>query len=158
YLVKKGRLGARAVIRRGDYDAAKDTVPLDLEVTEGPRVRVVVAGAKFSKGELKKLIPIYQEGAIDTDLLEEGKRNIQERLERNSFFDASVDYTVETKAVDEKQGRTAGTEQVITYAVERGVRHRLVGIEISGNHYFSTEVLKGRLLIYGNSFGVRGRF
>lgn len=158
YLVKKGRLGARAVIRRGDYDAAKNSVPLDLEVTEGPRVRVVVTGAKFSKGQLKKLIPIYQEGAIDTDLLEEGKRNIQEKLERDSFFDAVVDYTTETKVVAATKTEKAGSEQVITYTVERGVRHQLVGIEISGNRYFSTEELKSRLLISPNAFGVRGRF
>jgi outer membrane protein assembly complex protein YaeT len=158
YLVKKGRLGARAVARRGDYDAAKNAVPLELEVTEGPRVRVEVTGAKFSKGQLKKLIPIYQEGAIDADLLEEGKRNIQEKLERDSYFDAVVDYTTETKAVAETKSETAESEQVITYQVERGVRHRLVGIEISGNHYFRTEDLKSRLLISANAFGVRGRF
>ena len=40
-----------------------------------------MTGAKFSKGELKRLIPVYQEGAVDTDLLEEGKRNLRERLE-----------------------------------------------------------------------------
>src|SRR5262249_48333573 len=112
YLVKKGRLGARAVIRRGEYDRGKNSVPLDLEVTEGPRVRVVVTGAKFSKGELKKLVPIYQEGAIDTDLLEEGKRNIQERLERDSFFDASVSYSTETKAVSGTKSEVAGSEEV----------------------------------------------
>jgi len=158
HLVKKGRLGARAVIRRGEYDPATNALPLELEVTEGPRVRVVVLGAKFSKGELKKLIPIYQEGAIDADLLEEGKRNIQERLERDSFFDASVDYSTETKPIDEKKGPTAGTEEVVTYTVERGVRHRLIGINISGNHYFDTELLRSRLLIYGKAFGSRGRF
>src|SRR5260370_21705104 len=82
YLVKKGHLSGRAAVRRGDYDAAKNTIPLDLEVTEGPRVKVTIEGAKFSDGELKKLIPIYQEGAVDADLLEEGKRNVRERMER----------------------------------------------------------------------------
>ena len=158
YLVKKGRLGARAFIRRGEYDPGKNTLPLDLEVTEGPRVKVVVNGAKFSNRELKKLIPIYQEGAIDPDLLEEGKRNIQERLERDGYFDAAVDYATETKPVSEKKGTAAGTEEVITYTVERGVKHRLIGISITGNHYFDTELLSSRLQIYGKAFGSRGRF
>src|SRR5882672_6006911 len=74
FLVKKGHLSARAAVRRGEYDAARNTIPLDLDVTEGPRVKVTVTGAKFSKGDLKKLIPVYQEGAVDADLLEEGKR------------------------------------------------------------------------------------
>src|SRR5436190_9882206 len=60
FLVKKGHLSARAAVRRGDYDAAKHTVLLDLDVAEGPRVQLTVSGAKFSRGELKKLIPIYQ--------------------------------------------------------------------------------------------------
>jgi outer membrane protein insertion porin family len=69
FLVKRGHLSARASMHRGEYDAAKNTVPLDLEVTEGPRVQMTVTGAKFSGGELKRLIPIYQEGAVDVDLL-----------------------------------------------------------------------------------------
>src|SRR5579864_9325116 len=48
YLVKKGHLNARAVVRLGEYDAKTNLVPLELEVTEGPRVQVTVTGAKFS--------------------------------------------------------------------------------------------------------------
>ncbi|MHB8501209.1 MAG: BamA/OMP85 family outer membrane protein [Candidatus Acidiferrales bacterium] len=158
FLVKKGRLSARATVRRGEYDAAKNTLPLVLEVTEGPRVVVAVTGAKFSNGDLKRLIPIYQEGAVDADLLEEGKRNLRERLERDGYFDAQVKYTTETKEVQGKDQRAKGTEEVITYQIERGERHRLAGIEITGNHYFSTELLRSRLRVYGAALGSRGRF
>jgi outer membrane protein insertion porin family len=158
FLVKKGRLSARATVRRGEYNAAKNTIPLELEVSEGPQVDVAVTGAKFSKGDLKRLIPVYQEGAVDTDLLEEGKRNVRERLERDGYFDAQVNYTTETKEVEGKEQKTKGTEEVITYHIERGDRHRLVGIEISGNHYFGTELLRSRLQIYRAAFGSRGRF
>jgi outer membrane protein assembly factor BamA len=157
FLVKKGHLSARATVRRGAYDAAKNAVPLQIEVTEGPRVRVAVAGAKFSSRELKKLIPIYQEGAVDADLLEEGKRNLSERLERQAYFDAEVNYTIETREV-KRSGGAQGTEQVITYQVERGERHKLVGIEITGNRYFDRELLRSRLQIFGGAFGSKGRF
>ncbi len=158
FLVKKGHLSARAAVRRGEYDAVKNSVALQLEVTEGPRVRVAVVGAKFSSRDLKKLIPIYQEGAVDTDLLEEGKRNLAERLQRATFFDAEVNYSIETREVKRSGGDGQGTEQVITYRVERGVRHRLVGIAITGNQYFDTELLRSRLQIFGGAFGSRGRF
>src|SRR5580700_6573808 len=158
FLVKKGRLSARAAVRRGEYNAAKNTVQLDLEVTEGPQVQLAVTGAKFSRGELKRLVHVYQEGAVDTDLLEEGKRNIRERLERDGYFDAQVNYTMETKEVQGKQQKSKVTEEVITYRIERGARHRLVGIEITGNHYFSTELLRSRLQVYGAAFESRGRF
>jgi len=157
FLVKRGHLNARAVVRRGDYDAKNHRLPLELEVTEGPRVRIVVAGAKFSGGELKKLVPVYQEGAVDPDLLEEGKRNIRERLERDGYFDADVEYATSTHEVTLASGHK-GTEEVITYRVERGDRHTLLGIEITGNHYFNTDLLRGRLLIYPKSFATRGRF
>jgi outer membrane protein insertion porin family len=163
FLVKKGRLSTRATVRRGEYDAAKNTVPLELEVTEGPKVDVAVTGAKLSKGDLKRLVPVYQEGAVDTDLLEEGKRNIRERLEREGYFDAQVNYKTETREVqlndkEAKDPQAKGSEQIITYQIERGSRHSLVGIEISGNHYFSSELLRSRLLIYGAALGSRGRF
>src|SRR2546427_913384 len=153
YLAKKGHLSGRAAVRRGDYDAAKNTIPLDLDVTEGPRVKMAITGAKFSEGELKKLIPIYQEGAVDPDLLEEGKRNVRERLERQGYFDASVDYTTETHEVKSSRGAAQSTEEVITYTAERGDRHKLIGIEITGNKYFDTELLKSRLQPYSD-FGV----
>ena len=158
YLLKKGHLSARASIRRGDYDAKKNAIPLDLEVTEGPLVQVKLTGAKFSEGELKKLIPIYQEGAVDADLLEEGKRNVLERLERQGYFDADVDYKTETHDVKSSRGMAQTTEEIITYTVERGPRHKLIGIEITGNKYFDTELLRSRLQIFGGAFGSAGRF
>src|SRR5207245_9969618 len=81
FLVKKAHLSARVTVRRGDYDVAKNSIPIQLEVTQGPRVQLTVSGAKLSSGELKKLIPVYQEGAVDSELLEEGQRHIRERLE-----------------------------------------------------------------------------
>src|SRR6267143_827356 len=158
YLAKKGHLSGRAGVRRGNYDSAKNTIPLDLDVTEGPRVKVTLTGAKFSEGELKKLVPIYQEGAIDADLLEEGKRNVRERLERQGYFDAEVDYTTETHEVKSSRGAAQSTEEVITYKVERGDRHKLIGIEITGNRYFDTELLRSRLQVFGGAFGSAGRF
>src|SRR3989441_10161110 len=158
YLAKKGHLSGRAAVRRGNYDAAKNTILLDLDVTEGPLVKVTLTGAKFSKGELKKLIPIYQEGAVDTDLLEEGKRNVRERLERLGYFDAEVNYTTETREVKSDHSAARGTEEIITYRVERGDRHKLMGIEITGNKYFDSELLRSRLQIFGGAFGTPGRF
>ncbi len=156
FLAKKGHLSSRVTVQRGDYDAAKNAAPIFLEVTQGPRVEVSVSGAKFSEGELKRLIPIYQEGAVDPDLLEEGKRNIRERLERQAYFDAEVSYKIEMH--DVKSTAWQGTQETITYTVERGDKHKLVGIEISGNKYFDTELLKSRLQVFQGAFGSPGRF
>jgi len=156
FLVAKGRLSGRAAVRRGAYESAKNTVDLTLDVSEGARVKVEVSGAKLSGGDLKKLVPIFQEGAVDPDLLEEGKKNIRERLERASYFDSSVEYSSATREVETKNWH--GQELVITYIVERGDRHKLIGIEITGNHYFDQELLSSRLQIYKAAFGSRGKF
>ena len=156
FLIKKGHLSGRAAVRRSSHDSAKNTVDLTLDVSEGARVKVNVTGAKFSAGELKKLVPIFQEGSVDTDLLEEGKRNIRERLEREGYFDESVEYTSAMQEVQTKNWK--GQEQVITYKVERGDRHKLIGIDIVGNHYFDRELLSSRLQIYKAAFGSRGKF
>jgi outer membrane protein assembly factor BamA len=156
FLIKKGHLSGRAAVRRGAYDPAKNTVDFTLDVSEGARVKVEVAGAKLSGGELKKLVPIYQEGAVDADLLEEGRRNIRERLEREGYFDANVEYSTAVREVENKLWH--GEEQVITYHIERGDRHKLVGIEVTGNHYFGRDLLFSRLQIYKAAFGSRGKF
>ena len=158
YLVKKGNLIARAVVRRGTYDATTNTLPLDLEVSQGPGVKLQVVGAKFSKGELKRLVPVYQEGAVDADLLEEGKRNMRERLERQGYFDSTVDYTTETQTAASNPNGWKGTEEIITYHVVKGDKHKLVSIDIVGNNYFNDELLRGRLQIYKAAFASPGRF
>src|SRR2546430_6636085 len=132
YLVKKGHLSGRAGVHRGNYDAARNAIPLDLDVTEGPLVKVTLTGAKFSQGELKKLIPIYQEGAVDTDLLEEGKRNVRERLERLGDFDAEVNYTTETREGESDKSAARGTEEIITHRVAGGDGHQTMGTAITG--------------------------
>lgn len=156
FLAKKGHLSSRVAVQRGDYDAAKNAAPFSLEVTQGPRVEISVSGAKFSEGELKKLIPIYQEGAVDPDLLEEGKKNLRERLEREGYFDAEVSYKIDMH--DVKTSVWQGTQETVIYTVERGDKHKLVGIEITGNKYFDRELLESRLQIFQGAFGSPGRF
>ena len=158
FLEKKGHLSGRVSVRRGELDAASNTIPLTLEVTEGPRVRVALVGAKLSNRDLKKMIPVYQEGSVDTDLLEEGRRNIRERMEREGYFDAKVDYAVAARDVEGAKSGRKGSEEVITYTVQRGSRHQLSRIEIKGNRYFSTDLLKSRLTISTVSLFTRPRF
>ena len=158
FLEKKGHLSAGVSARRGDYDQADNALPLVVEVTEGPRVVVAVTGAKFSKRDLKRIIPVYQEGSVDTDLLEEGKRNIREKLEREGYFDATVDYAVVSREVQGGKTGWKGSEEVITYTVQRGMRHQLTQIVFNGNRYFGTNLLRSRLTISPTSMFTRPRF
>lgn len=150
YLAKQGYLGAGAVLAPGTYDPATNRVPLTYAVTAGPRVKVEVHGAKLKASRLKKLVPIYAEGAVDEDLLQEGRRNIRDYYQREGYFDADVQ-------VSSRQDAQSG-ERVIGYQITLGRRFRLANISFTGNKYFSYELLSKRLQLQTASFASSGRF
>lgn len=150
YLVNQGYLGAGILITAGNYDATSNLVALKYEVTTGPRVSVVVGGAHISQGKLRQLLPIYAEGAVDEDLMQEGRRNIRDYFQRQGYFDADVQ-------VSSRDDPKAGV-RLISYEVSRGDRSRLVGVSFGGNKYFSKELLEGRLSLQPASFASSGRF
>src|ERR1700734_2836028 len=150
YLVNQGYLGAGILITAGNYDATSNLVALNYQVTTGPRVSVAVGGARVSQGKLRQLLPIYAEGAVDDDLLQEGRRNIRDYFQRQGYFDADVQ-------VSSRDDPKAGV-RLISYEVTRGDRSRLAGISFHGNKYFSKELLEGRLGLQPASFASSGRF
>ncbi|MHB8755791.1 MAG: POTRA domain-containing protein [Candidatus Acidiferrales bacterium] len=150
YLVTSGYLGARVAVHRGNYDATTKTLPITLDVIAGPRVQLEVTGAKLSAKQLRKLVPIYVEGDVDPDLLEEGRRNIRNMLQGEGYFDATVKYT--------SQEDPNTHVELIRYEIDRGILHRVVGVEIDGNKYFSTSLLSSRLQVQRASFLSRGHF
>jgi len=150
FLVNQGYLGAGVLITPGTYDATTNLVPLHYEVTAGPRVRIEVSGARLSKGRLRKLLPIYAEGAVDEDLLQEGRRNIRDYLQREGYFDADVQVS--------SHGDAQNGERVISYEISRGDRFRLARITFDGNKYFRSDLLSGRLQLQPASFASAGHF
>jgi outer membrane protein insertion porin family len=149
WLAKKNFLGARVSLRRGTYDAKSNSVPLEVAVYAGLELRVTVEGAKVSSRTLHKLLPIYQEGAADEDLLQEGRRALRDLFEAEGYFDAQVSYTTSDSTPSPQATSPARrpAARTVTYHVERGGRHRLVGVAFTGNKYFSSSLLSGRLKI-----------
>jgi outer membrane protein insertion porin family len=158
FLQKNAHLSDRVSLRRGEYNPATNALLLTLDVTAGPVVHISVLGAKFSKNDLRRLIPIYQEGSVDPDLLEEGKRNLQDRLEREGYFDAKVDYSVSENATKSPGSELSMEQETITYKVDRGTRYKRLQIEIAGNHYFSKSLLMSRLTIAPSGVFAKPRF
>jgi outer membrane protein insertion porin family len=158
WLAKKDYLGARVTLHRGAYDANSNTVPLEVTFHAGLEVRVTVEGAKVPARTLRRLVPIYEEGAVDEDLLQEGRRGLREWFERDGYFDAQVNYTTSDLAAEKSAAASRTAARVVTYHVDRGDRHRLVGVEFSGNKYFSTALLTGRLRIQPAAYASPGRY
>ncbi len=93
WLVSRGYLGGRVAIVRGAYEPNTNQVGLQASVLAQLKVRVQVQGVKISQGTMRSLLPIFEEGAVDEDLLQEGRRNLRDYTERQGYFDAEVDYT-----------------------------------------------------------------
>jgi outer membrane protein insertion porin family len=150
YLVNQGYLGAAVLITPGPYDPQTNVVPLKYEINAGPRVSIEIVGAHLSKGKLRSILPIYAEGAVDEDLLQEGRRNIRDYFQRQGYFNAQVEVNSHGDATE--KGR------VISYRITLGDKFRLAAVGFTGNKYFSKSLLERRLQLQPASFGSNGRF
>ena len=135
---KKDRLEATAALHKQTYDQGRKQVDYDFNANQGPAVKVTVEGVKISTGRLKLLVPIYEEGTIDNDLLNEGTFNIRDYLFQQGYFDA----TVTVKVV----GADTPSESVV-FAVEKGTKHKVGAVTIVGNKYFDSDLLKERMQV-----------
>jgi outer membrane protein assembly complex protein YaeT len=121
-----------------------------VEINAGPRVLIEATGAKVSRGRLRRLLPIFQEQAVDRELLMEGARDLTEYFQTQGYFDAKVDFR--STPVRDNQLR-------IVYSIDRGQRHKLAHLEIRGNRYFDLRTLQERMLTAPASLQLRrGRY
>ncbi len=132
------------------YHPDTNRVDLELAVEAGRPVEIAVTGAEISRFRLRQLVPLYQEGVLDEDLLLEGQRNLRNYFEVQGYFDVEVGMV--------RSGSSDGRER-IEYQVNPGQRQRVDGIEITGNGYFGEQVIRERMSIRTSSyFGRYGRF
>jgi outer membrane protein insertion porin family len=137
------RLMARVELKKLDYDASRRRVHPQLDIDAGPKVKVTATETKVSRRVLKRYVPVFQERAVDDDLLETGKRNLQEYFQSKGYYDASVDFKVQPIHDD---------EQTIEYAISRGMRYKLVQVSVTGNRYFDVDSLRERMFMQPAGF------
>lgn len=129
---------SRVTLQRLDYHKETNTVTPSLFIDPGPKVLLKARGEKIRKGQLKQLVPIFQERSVDRDLLVEGRRNILEYFQSQGYFDTQVGFELLPRQKD---------EQVIEYVISKGQRHRLVYLNIEGNKYFDSRTIRERLAV-----------
>jgi outer membrane protein insertion porin family len=158
WLAGKDYLGARVTVHRGAYDPKANRVPVQFTMYAGLEVRVTVEGAKVPASTLHKLVPIYEEGAVDEDLLQEGRRSLRDWFERAGYFDTQVSYAATDAPAEETSHVVRRASRLVTYQVNRGERHRLVDVEFTGNKYFGSDLLRGRVKIQPAAYASPGRY
>jgi outer membrane protein insertion porin family len=148
---KQNRLTASAEVTSLDYDAGTNRAKPTLQLDAGPKISLRTAEAKLSKGKLRAFVPVYEEGAVDNDLLTEGARNIQTYFESRGYPDTDVTF---------KRGEPGNDEEVVTFYITKGDRRKLVSVQIEGATYFRPGTLRERLFLQPAKFLVlpHGRY
>ena len=136
---KQQRLEAQIAVTDRIYHPESNTLDYVLNVVRGPVVDLRVEGAGLSRGQLGTFIPIYEENAVDDDLLNEGRRNLRQYFQTLGYFDVEVN--VQREPEPEKDLLR------IVYIVERGARHKLTDVAIDGNKYLQTDDLRDTMQV-----------
>ncbi len=135
---KRDRLEATISVQKQTYDLPRKQLDYKFGANQGPVVKVVVIGAKLSKSRLHLLVPVYEEGAVDNDLLNEGAHNIRDYMQQQGFFDVTTD----VKTLGEGTGNVT-----VQFTVNKGVKHKVRSVTIKGNKYFDTDTILERLSV-----------
>ena len=133
------RLEAEIKLESASFDPATGRTNFRFSATQGPQVKVVVQGVSMDQDHVRHVIPIYEEGTVDEDLLNEGNRRLRDYYQRLGYFDVKVDH----------QEQTANADHVeILFRVTLGPRRRVQRVEVAGNRYFASDTLKELLNVH----------
>jgi outer membrane protein insertion porin family len=148
---KQKRLESQVSLVERKYHEDSNLLDYTFEVERGAVVDIQVEGAKISPRVMKRYIPVYEENAVDDDLLNEGRRNLRDYFQTQGFFDAKVAFR---RQLDAERDRLH-----IIYAVDKGERHKLERVVLDGNKYFNNETIRERMLVQPADLLMRhGRF
>ncbi|HEY6445996.1 MAG TPA: POTRA domain-containing protein, partial [Acidobacteriaceae bacterium] len=143
YYDKKQRWAGAVTLKSKEYHPNTNQLDYDFQAREGPLVKVQVEGARYSRGTIERLVPIYEEGTVDLDLVNEGAHNLRADLQGKGYFDATVTHEPVHNAAD---------EITVLYKVDRGAEHRVDSVRISGNKYFDRSTLEEHISVRPANF------
>lgn len=139
YYQRQHRFEAEIKLESEKYDREAKRTTFLFSANRGPVVRILLEGAEMSAERIKRVIPIFEEGTVDDDLLNEGDRRLRDYYQRLGYFDAKVDH--------ERQATNA--EQVqIRYSVQLGQRRKVAEVTVAGNRYFDSATLRDLLSVH----------
>jgi outer membrane protein insertion porin family len=154
-LADEHRLANRVRFGEARYSPETNRADIFIDAQPGPVVNVQVLGEKLSwfplfRGrQMKKLIPIFSEGTVDPDLVEEGRRNLVDFFQNKGYFDAKVTTNFHSQ----------GSKIDLTYNINNGHRHKVTAVGFRGNRHAGEDDLKQQVLIKSHRFFLsRGKF
>ena len=142
-LRKERRLASTVHENPPQYNADANRVDVSFKVEIGPVVTVRTVGARLSfipflaGRQERKLIPIYSEGAIDQDLVEEGQRNLADFFQKKGYYDVKVTTNFQKNP----------DEITVLYQIDRGHKHKVDRILFHGNYAISQKELQDQVVV-----------
>jgi outer membrane protein insertion porin family len=125
------------------YDAETNRVDVSFKVEVGPVVTVRTVGARLSimpflaGRQMKKLIPIYSEGVIDQELVDEGRRNLTDYFQKKGFYDVKVTADLQQQP----------DQILVVYQIDRGEKHKVDRILFQGNYNIPKSELTAQVVV-----------
>ncbi|HEY4008999.1 MAG TPA: POTRA domain-containing protein [Acidobacteriaceae bacterium] len=138
YYQKQDRLEGTISQQSQNYAPPRQQLDYAFQANQGPVVHITIDGTKISNSRKKLLVPVYEESAVDRDLVNEGAFNIRDYLQRKGYFD--VEDSVKLL------GHGTGTVTV-QYTVNPGRKHKVRSVNIEGNKYFSDALIQQQLRV-----------
>jgi outer membrane protein insertion porin family len=138
YYQKQDRLEGTISLQSSTYSPQRRQLDYQFAANEGPVVKVVVNGVKLSRSRIKLLIPVFEEGAVDNDLLNEGAFNLKDYLQQKGYFDV----TDSVQLIGKDTGNVT-----VQYDVNTGREHKVTQVNIKGNKYFDHDTLEELLQV-----------
>lgn len=143
YYDKKQRWAGAVTLETKEYHANTNQLDYAFQAKEGPLVKVQVEGAKYRRSAIERLVPIYEEGTVDLDLVNEGAHNLRADMQGKGYFDATVTHEPVHSSKD---------EITVLYKINRDVEHRVDSVRIEGNKYFDDDTLEEHISVRPANF------
>lgn len=137
-LTEKNFLNTRASATP-EYAPTTKKVKLTVRVDPGQKT-VIDTGGRIPDREVRRLLPIFEEGEFDEDLVKEGRARIIEYEQQQGYFEATVEGP-------EVIPPTPGNPLRISFLIVPGERHHVRSIRFTGNTVFPTETLLERIKV-----------
>jgi outer membrane protein insertion porin family len=153
-LAKQHRLSAKVHENPPEYHPETNRVDVSFKIEVGPVVTVRAVGARISRipflagRQMKKLIPIYSEGAIDQDLVDEGHRNLTDYFQKKGFADVKVTSSIQKQP----------DQILVVYQIDRGRKHRVDRVLFHGNSTLSQKALMALVVSKKSHIWTHGSF
>ncbi|MGC2111525.1 MAG: POTRA domain-containing protein [Candidatus Korobacteraceae bacterium] len=147
-LINQDYLSGTVKLVSAQYDPNANRADIVFEIMAGEVVKVRTAGAHMWTRTARNLIPMYQEGAVNDELIREGQKNIQSYFQSKGYFDTKVDVNVAKS--------DAGTS--IVYDIHRDGRFKVDAISFQGNRRFSSKELQSHVSVSEGHFFSHGKY